>query len=85
MKDLSKTQAAEWVEDAALGVAVREVHGTLQVKVRSVTGWRNYERAVHNSLASPHWQNQGRCWAIASTDRLAFARALSPIEAAVTR
>jgi hypothetical protein len=64
---------SEWVEDAALGVAMREVGGDLHVRALTIDGWVRLDRAL--VLADSHeWSNSVRAWVVRGQNRLAIAR-----------
>jgi len=74
------TVTTEWVEDAAMGVAVREVEGDLHMRPlyrHGKLGTRAFWDAVHNLKIAR--ADSLTFYVIDSAHRLAFARALSPI------
>ena len=79
---------SEWVEDAALGVAVREVGDALHVKPLDDAGCGRIDAAIDAAYQEPGvWIRPvlqvGLAVVIDAAHRLAFARALSPIGCAV--
>jgi hypothetical protein len=72
---------SKWVEDAELGVAVREVFGGLQVRAITPTGVYNINHAMNAAYGASwiHLKPFKGTWNIGELHRLAFARALSPV------
>ena len=69
----------DWLEDDDLGIAVREVHGELQVRPLSLAGARRIQDAgntAYRTSARVRFPSEDVI-AIDSAHRLAFARALS--------
>jgi len=85
---------SEWTEDAALGVAVRDIYGNLHIRPLTATGWDRMDAAFKALHSFGRWEyrqvtapmeergHYTNCfWIIPPAHRLAFARALSPIAA----
>jgi hypothetical protein len=77
--------ATEWTE---LGLVARECGDTLRVRVlkdRGALGWDNIRRALQVAYPDPKVKPRTFCeeYTIDSDHRLAFTRALSPIECEV--
>jgi hypothetical protein len=83
-----ETTSSVWIEDAELGVAVREVGGELQVRAVVESARDLVNAAIKTAYGPCNWPSSASvrhtggffAWTIDSAHRLAFARALSPME-----